>query len=65
MTIFRNYNKAEVSVRNLYKKMYTQQTYGKKIVVKRLITYTKELTLDEAIQYLNQIIDERNYKYKI
>lgn len=58
MTIFRNYNKAEVSVRNLYKKMYTQQTYGKKIALKRLITYTKELTLDEAIQYLNQIIDE-------
>ena len=58
MTIFRNYNKAEVSVRNLYKKMYTQQTYGKKIALKKLITYTKELTLDEAVQYLNQIIDE-------
>jgi len=54
--MFRNYNK-NMDVENLYKSMYIEQTYQKKIQLENTLKYSKPLSIKDAIYYLNKIID--------
>ena len=54
--MFRNYNN-NMDVENLYKSMYIEQTYQKKIQLENTLKYSKPLSIKDAIYYLNKIID--------
>lgn len=54
--MFRNYNNNMV-VENLYKSMYIEQTYQKKIQLENTLKYNKPLSIKDGIYYLNKVID--------
>lgn len=54
--MFRNYNN-NICVENLYKSMYIEQTYKKKIQLENTLKYSKPLSIKDAIYYLNKVID--------
>ena len=54
--MFRNYNN-NMDVENLYKSMFIEQTYQKKIQLENTLKYSKPLSIKDAIYYLNKIID--------
>jgi len=54
---FRNYDDCENNVEDLYKQMYINQSYSKKIQLSNVLKYQKPLGVQDAIYYLNQVID--------
>jgi len=55
--MLRDYNNSIEIVEELYKQMYIEQTYFKKIKLCSLLKYNKPLNISEAIFYLNKVID--------
>lgn len=53
--MFRDYENDIVE--NLYKNMYIEQTYLKKLHLSNTLKYNKSLCIPDAIYYLNQVID--------
>ena len=57
--MYRNYNNKNniTPVEILYKNMYMNQNYKKKLELKNKIKYNKTYDISEIIPYLNQVID--------
>ena len=55
--VFRDYEDCENNVEELYKLMYINQSYSKKIQLNNALKYNKPLCIQDAIFYLNQVID--------
>jgi len=53
--MFRDYENDVVE--NLYKNMYIEQTYFKKIQLSNTLKYNKSLCIIDAIYYLNKVTD--------
>ena len=54
---YRDYEDCKNSVEELYKNMYINQSYSKKIRLSHLLKYNKPLCITEAIYFLNKVID--------
>ena len=55
--VYRDYEDCKNSVEELYKNMYINQSYSKKIRLSHLLKYNKPLCITEAIYFLNKVID--------
>ena len=54
---FRNYDNCNDNVENLYKNMYMNQSYNKKIQLSNDLKYEKQLLIQDAIIFLNKVND--------
>lgn len=54
---FRNYEDCENNVEELYKLMYINQSYSKKLLLNNALKYKKPLCVQDAIFYLNKVVD--------
>ena len=54
---FRDYNNCNDNVENLYKNMYINQSYNKKIQLSNILNYKKPLLVQDAIIFLNKVTD--------
>ena len=54
---FRNYDDCENSVEELYKNMYINQSYSKKLQFSNILMFKKHISVEDAIYYLNKVID--------
>jgi len=53
--IFRDYD--NIVVENLYKNMYSEQTYFKKLQIANTLKYNKPICINDAIYFLNKVVD--------
>ena len=54
---FRNYDDCENDVEELYKQMYINQSYSKKLQFSNILTFKKHISVQDAIYYLNKVVD--------
>ena len=54
---FRNYDDCENDVEELYKQMYINQSYSKKLQFSNILTFKKHISVQDAIYHLNKVVD--------
>ena len=54
---FRNYDDCENDVEELYKQMYINQSYSRKLQFSNILMFKKNVCIQDAIYYLNRVVD--------